>query len=212
MSDTVQTRDTPVIRLHPADNVAIAVRRLPTGAAVANDVAAREPISVRTQSCRRADCRGRSGAEIRAGDRGGDAAHPRGRPCACPQSGDVAIARRTRVARRQAPQRAAAQLLRVSAPERARGRTQLYRRPHQRELFGDRGAPHRRSGGENRLLDGYQNVDGVVAITHTSGCGMAGEGEGFELLRRTLWGRRPVRISARSFWLDWAARCCRSTA
>ena len=44
MSDTVRTRDTPVIRLHPADNVAIAVRRLPTGAAVANDVAAREPI------------------------------------------------------------------------------------------------------------------------------------------------------------------------
>jgi altronate hydrolase len=44
MSDTVQTRDTPVIRLHPADNVAIAVRRLPTGVAVANDVAAREPI------------------------------------------------------------------------------------------------------------------------------------------------------------------------
>jgi arabinonate dehydratase len=44
MSDTVRTRDTTVIRLHPADNVAIAVRRLPTGAAVANDVAAREPI------------------------------------------------------------------------------------------------------------------------------------------------------------------------
>jgi altronate hydrolase len=42
MSDTVQTRDTPVIQLHPADNVA--VRRLPAGAAVANDVAAREPI------------------------------------------------------------------------------------------------------------------------------------------------------------------------
>jgi hypothetical protein len=35
--------DTPVIRLHPADSVAISVRRLP-GAAVANDVAAREPI------------------------------------------------------------------------------------------------------------------------------------------------------------------------
>jgi hypothetical protein len=113
---------------------------------------------------------------------------PRGCPCACPQSGDVAIARRTRVARRLAAQRAAAQLSRVSAPEPARGRTQLYRRPHQRELFGDRGAPHRRSGGENRLLARYENVDGVVAITHTSGCGMAGEGEGFELWRRTLWG------------------------
>jgi altronate hydrolase len=38
------------------------------------------------------------------------------------------------------------------------------------------------------LLDAYPNVDGVVAVTHTSGCGMAGEGEGFDLLRRTLWG------------------------
>jgi altronate hydrolase len=27
-----------------------------------------------------------------------------------------------------------------------------------------------------------------VPITHTSGCGMAGSGEGFDLLRRTLWG------------------------
>jgi altronate hydrolase len=38
------------------------------------------------------------------------------------------------------------------------------------------------------LLDAYPNVDGVVPITHTSGCGMAGSGEGFDLLRRTLWG------------------------
>jgi altronate hydrolase len=39
-----------------------------------------------------------------------------------------------------------------------------------------------------RTLDGYPNVDGVVALTHGSGCGMAGGGEGFELLRRTLSG------------------------
>ena len=38
------------------------------------------------------------------------------------------------------------------------------------------------------LLASFPNVDGIVPITHTSGCGMAGEGEGFELLRRTLWG------------------------
>ncbi|HEY0820709.1 MAG TPA: altronate dehydratase family protein, partial [Rhizobacter sp.] len=34
----------------------------------------------------------------------------------------------------------------------------------------------------------YPNVDGVVAITHGSGCGMSGGGEGIELLRRTLRG------------------------
>jgi altronate hydrolase len=38
------------------------------------------------------------------------------------------------------------------------------------------------------LLDGFDNVHGIVAITHASGCGMAGAGEGFDLLRRTLWG------------------------
>ena len=38
------------------------------------------------------------------------------------------------------------------------------------------------------LLDAYPNVDGVVPITHTSGCGMADKGEGYDLLRRTLWG------------------------
>src|SRR5205809_330470 len=38
------------------------------------------------------------------------------------------------------------------------------------------------------LLDGFGNVDGIVPITHASGCGMAGAGEGFDLLRRTLWG------------------------
>jgi altronate hydrolase len=38
------------------------------------------------------------------------------------------------------------------------------------------------------LLDGYRDIDGVVPITHASGCGMAGSGEGFDVLRRTLWG------------------------
>ena len=37
-------------------------------------------------------------------------------------------------------------------------------------------------------LDEYPNVDGVVALTHKTGCGMAGEGEGMTLLRRTLTG------------------------
>lgn len=38
------------------------------------------------------------------------------------------------------------------------------------------------------LLAAYPAVDGVVALTHGSGCGMAGSGEGFEVLRRTLSG------------------------
>lgn len=38
-----------------------------------------------------------------------------------------------------------------------------------------------------RLAD-YPNVDGVVALTHTTGCGMAIAGEGMDMLRRTLTG------------------------
>jgi arabinonate dehydratase len=38
------------------------------------------------------------------------------------------------------------------------------------------------------LLDDYPNVDGVVALTHGTGCGMADDGEGIAVLRRTLAG------------------------
>ncbi|MDE2134429.1 MAG: altronate dehydratase [Alphaproteobacteria bacterium] len=38
------------------------------------------------------------------------------------------------------------------------------------------------------LLRDYPNIDGIVPITHTSGCGMAGSGENYDLLVRTLWG------------------------
>jgi len=40
---------------------------------------------------------------------------------------------------------------------------------------------------ENRL-DEYPNVDGVVALTHKTGCGMASEGEATDVLRRTIAG------------------------
>lgn len=34
----------------------------------------------------------------------------------------------------------------------------------------------------------YPNVDGVVAFVHGTGCGMGGDGEGFEALQRVMWG------------------------
>jgi len=40
---------------------------------------------------------------------------------------------------------------------------------------------------EDRLQD-YPNVDGVVALTHKTGCGMASEGEAADVLRRTIAG------------------------
>ncbi len=38
------------------------------------------------------------------------------------------------------------------------------------------------------VLEQYPGVDGVVALTHSTGCGMAGAGEGYENLQRVLWG------------------------
>ncbi|WP_036554896.1 UxaA family hydrolase [Nisaea denitrificans] len=38
------------------------------------------------------------------------------------------------------------------------------------------------------MLEKYPNVDGVVALSHATGCGMADTGEGYENLQRTLWG------------------------
>lgn len=40
---------------------------------------------------------------------------------------------------------------------------------------------------EERLA-AYPNVDGVVAYVHGTGCGMAGDGDGFEALQRVMWG------------------------
>ena len=37
-------------------------------------------------------------------------------------------------------------------------------------------------------LDKFPNVDGVVALTHKSGCGMASDGEAIDVLRRTMAG------------------------
>ncbi len=37
-------------------------------------------------------------------------------------------------------------------------------------------------------LAAFANVDGIVALTHGTGCGMADSGDGFSALQRTLWG------------------------
>jgi len=42
--------------------------------------------------------------------------------------------------------------------------------------------------GDRGLLNDFPNVDGVVALTHKTGCGMAAEGDGMDLLRRVTAG------------------------
>ncbi len=38
------------------------------------------------------------------------------------------------------------------------------------------------------VMADYPNVDGVTAFVHGTGCGMAGDGDGFEALQRVMWG------------------------
>jgi altronate hydrolase len=38
------------------------------------------------------------------------------------------------------------------------------------------------------ILDAYPNIDGVIALAHGTGCGMAASGEGYDALQRVLWG------------------------
>ncbi len=38
------------------------------------------------------------------------------------------------------------------------------------------------------LLADYPNIDGVVAFSHSTGCGIADSGDGFDNLQRVLWG------------------------
>lgn len=38
------------------------------------------------------------------------------------------------------------------------------------------------------LLDAFPNVDGIVPIVHSSGCGMSNRGDGYDILLRTLSG------------------------
>ncbi len=38
------------------------------------------------------------------------------------------------------------------------------------------------------ILDQYPNIDGVIPLVHSTGCGIDSDGETFEVLKRTTWG------------------------
>jgi altronate hydrolase len=40
----------------------------------------------------------------------------------------------------------------------------------------------------SNILDDYPNVDGVIALAHGTGCGIASSGDGYDALQRVLWG------------------------
>ncbi|UDL95947.1 altronate dehydratase family protein [Lichenihabitans sp. PAMC28606] len=38
------------------------------------------------------------------------------------------------------------------------------------------------------ILDDHPEIDGIIALVHGTGCGIASKGEGFDALKRTQWG------------------------
>jgi altronate hydrolase len=89
--------------------------------------------------------------------------------------------------------------------------TQLHRHPDQRQLLGDRWRGMIARHFENRL-DPYPNVDGVVALTHKTGCGMDSEGEASRSCGERSPATRTIRISSRCSSSALAARRTRSIA
>ena len=185
----------PVIRLHPEDSVVIARATLLPGAPVGDNVLATQRIPGRAQGrdpshCDRAN---RSAATARSSV----SLPPPSRPantCTCTIARWAISPRTTPTASMPArPISSTRRHLPGHPPPRRQGRhAQLHRHPDQRELFGPcrrrrrRHVPpqpvHRR-----RSTGRFPNVDGVVALTHKTGCGMT-QDEPLRLLRRTLAG------------------------
>jgi altronate hydrolase len=184
-----QTAELPVIRLHPLDNVVVATRRLPKGARAGGEpVAALEPIPAGHKMAtafiaagqpilKYGQVIGAATQDIAAG------AHVHVQNLAVSElrrGAEVAVA----TTRRQAPKSFMGFRRddgRVGVRNYVGVLTSVNCSATVARLIAQEAE---RSG----LLDDFPNVDGIVPITHTSGCGMAGSGEGFDLLRRTLWG------------------------
>ncbi|HEY0302750.1 MAG TPA: UxaA family hydrolase, partial [Rhizomicrobium sp.] len=188
MSD-VLSNDAVTVRLHGHDNVVIATRRIAPGTRLAGEgVVAREIIpsghKIATQSipCGSAVRKygqviGVATADIAAG------AHVHVQ--------NLAVSELREEAARAAPWHRDEKPRRFLGYARADGRvgTRNYVGILTSVTCSATVARHLAEAAERSgLLRDFPHVDGIVPITHTSGCGMAGSGEGFEILKRTLWG------------------------
>ncbi len=188
MSDTITTSE--AVRLHPDDNIVVAPLRIAKGARIAREnIVALETIGmghkIATQRIAKGDLVRKYGqvigvatADIAAG------AHV--------HVHNIAMSERREAAAHQANSWA-----RTEPPRSFQGYRRKDGRAGVRNYIGiltsvncsATVARHIAEAAEKSgLLEGFENIDGIVPITHTSGCGMAGSGEGYDILRRTLWG------------------------
>jgi len=178
-----------VLRLNPADNVVVAMRRIEAGESLADEgVTAGELIPSGHKIAARAI---KSGEAVRKYGQVIGVATADIPPGAHVHNHNLAMSE----LREDAVQRAA--IARQEPPRTFEGYRRANRKVGVRNYIGvltsvncsATVARHIAEAAERSgLLAEYPSVDGVVPITHASGCGMASSGEGFEVLRRTLWG------------------------
>ena len=173
------------LRLDPSDNVIIAIDDIPAGAEPAPGVNARERVPKGHKMAVVPDRDGRAGAQIRPDHRLCFAR--RSRPAngctstiaRCTSSRATMLSARTRGRENIA---AASEQPTFEGFRRANGKvgTRNYLGdPDLGELLGDGRAVHRaRRSSAPDMLDDYPNVDGVVALVHGTGCGIAAQGRG----------------------------------
>ena len=189
------TRTSLTIRLHPNDDVVIARTQLVGGTLLADEnvtVAGPRPAGAQGRDPR--DPRRRAGQALQPDHRLRLARHRCRRARPSQQSGDGRVRSRLRVRRR-----CEADALHRPAGDvhghRARGGSQCGR-VATRNYIGLLSTVNCSATVVRGIADAFRgdalaafpNVDGVVALTHGSGCGMDSNGDGMQVLRRTLGG------------------------
>ena len=189
---TMLTRASLTIRLHPDDDVVIARTQLVGGTPLLDEnvtVAGLVPPGHKVAT--RAIRAGEPGQALQPDHRLRVARHRarRARPPAQPRDGRVRPRLRVRrrreadAVRRPRRRRSRASSAPTAASRRATTSASCRRSTARRPSRAASPTSSRAS-----ALARYPNVDGVVALTHGSGCGMDTHGEGMKLLRRTLGG------------------------
>ncbi|HEY4943239.1 MAG TPA: altronate dehydratase family protein [Rhizomicrobium sp.] len=190
MSDSLTVQDAEAVRLHPADNVVVAPGRIAKGARLAGEgIVALDSIpmghKIATSRIARGEIVRKYGQVIGVAT------------CDIAPGAHVHVHNIAMSAERAGAAHQVNAWARSEAPRSFQGYRRKDGRAGVRNYIGvltsvncsATVARHIAEAAEKSgLLDGFDNIDGIVPITHTSGCGMAGSGEGYDILRRTLWG------------------------
>ncbi|MFW2336091.1 UxaA family hydrolase, partial [Ilumatobacter sp.] len=191
---SVQFLKTPALRLHPADDVVIALRDIAAGAAVDVDgermianvaIPAGHKMAVRNLTRgdavhRYAQVIGSATSDIAAGD------HVHGHNLAV---GEIELEHQVGVG--YTPTVPAVERATFRGIRRSDGRIATRNYLAVIATVNCSATVARAIAAEitsSGALDAFPNVDGLVALTHGSGCGMDSSGEGLDVLRRTIAG------------------------